>query len=53
MRSVSPSAFERLVVRLLVKMGYGGGLQQSAFVIGRIGDEGIDGMINEDNSVWM
>ena len=46
--AVSPSFFERLVVRLLVKMGYGGGLKQAAAVVGASGDEGIDGIINED-----
>lgn len=44
----SPSFFERLVVELLVKMGYGGTLADAARVIGRSGDEGIDGIINED-----
>ncbi|GAB4324884.1 MAG: restriction endonuclease [Candidatus Sumerlaeia bacterium] len=47
-RNSSPAFFERLVVRLLVKMGYGGGLRQAAQVLGRSGDEGIDGIINED-----
>lgn len=44
----SPSFFERLVVELLVQMGYGGTLADAARVIGRSGDEGIDGIINED-----
>lgn len=44
----SPSFFERLVVELLVRMGYGGTLADAARVIGRSGDEGIDGIINED-----
>lgn len=44
----SPSFFEHLVVRLLVTMGYGGTLADAARVIGRSGDEGIDGIINED-----
>ena len=47
-RHVSPAFFERLVVRLLTKMGYGGGLMQAATVVGGSGDEGIDGIINED-----
>lgn len=47
-RGVSPGFFERLVVRLLVKMGYGGGLSEAAKVVGGSGDEGIDGVINED-----
>ncbi len=47
-RAVTPAFFERLVIRLLVAMGYGGGLAQAAKVVGRSGDEGIDGVINED-----
>ncbi|GIW10855.1 MAG: hypothetical protein KatS3mg061_1912 [Dehalococcoidia bacterium] len=49
MRKVSPSFFERLVVDLLVRMGYGGSLQEAAKAItGGSGDQGIDGIINED-----
>ena len=44
----SPSFFERLVVDLLVKMGYGGSRQEAGKVVGRGGDEGIDGVISED-----
>ena len=40
--------FERLVVELLVKMGYGGSIQDAGRAIGRTGDEGIDGIIKED-----
>ncbi|RME85486.1 MAG: restriction endonuclease [Caldilineae bacterium] len=47
-RGATPAFFERLVVRLLVSMGYGGGLMQAAQVVGGSGDEGIDGVINED-----
>lgn len=47
-RSCSPTFFERLVVDLLVKMGYGGTLQDAGRAIGQSGDEGIDGIINED-----
>jgi restriction system protein len=43
-----PSFFERLVVDLLVKMGYGGSLRDAGQVIGKPGDEGIDGIIKED-----
>lgn len=38
-----PSFFERLVVELLVKMGYGGSRREAGKAIGRSGDEGIDG----------
>ncbi len=44
----SPGFFERLVVELLVKMGYGGSFEDAGRAIGRSGDEGIDGVINED-----
>jgi len=47
-RRIPPASFERLVVQLLVKMGYGGDLRQDAAVVGGSGDEGIDGIINED-----
>ncbi len=43
-----PDFFERLVVDLLVKMGYGGSIQDAGRAIGRSGDEGIDGVIKED-----
>jgi len=47
-KGCSPTFFERLVVDLLVKMGYGGTLRDAAEAIGRPGDEGIDGIIKED-----
>lgn len=47
-KATSPSLFEKLVVELLLKMGYGGSRQDAGRAIGRSGDEGIDGIINED-----
>lgn len=44
----SPAFFERLVVELLVTMGYGGSRKEAGKAIGRSGDEGIDGVIRED-----
>ena len=44
----SPSFFERLVVEVIVKMGYGGTRKDAGKAIGRSGDGGIDGMIKED-----
>jgi restriction system protein len=44
----SPEFFERLVVDLLVAMGYGGSRSDAGQAIGRSGDEGIDGIIKED-----
>jgi restriction system protein len=46
--SCSPAFFENLVVDLLVAMGYGGTRSDAGRSIGRSGDEGIDGIINED-----
>lgn len=47
-KSCSPLFFERLVVALLVEMGYGGTLQDAGQAIGKSGDGGIDGIIKED-----
>lgn len=44
----SPAFFERLVVDLLVAMGYGGSHQDAAQAIGKTNDGGIDGVISED-----
>jgi restriction system protein len=44
----SPAFFERLVVDLLVKMGYGGTRKDAGQAIGKTGDDGIDGIIKED-----
>ena len=47
-KEASPAFFERLVVELLVAMGYGGSRKDAGQTIGRAGDGGIDGVINED-----
>ena len=47
-KGASPAFFEQLVLRLLVAMGYGGGLEDRGEHLGRGGDEGVDGVINED-----
>jgi restriction system protein len=47
-RSASPAFFEQTVVDLLVAMGYGGSHENAARRIGKTGDEGIDGVIDED-----
>jgi len=44
----SPAFFEKLVLDLLVKMGYGGTRKDAGQAIGRSGDGGIDGIIKED-----
>ena len=46
--SSTPGFFEKLVVELLVKMGYGGSQRDAARAVGKSGDEGIDGIIDED-----
>jgi restriction system protein len=44
----SPGFFEKLVIELLVKMGYGGTIADAGEALGRTGDGGIDGVIKED-----
>lgn len=44
----SPRFFEKLVVDLLVAMGYGGSRKDAGRAIGKTGDDGIDGIIKED-----
>lgn len=47
-KAASPTFFERLVIDLLVSMGYGGSRQDAGRAVGRSGDGGIDGIIKED-----
>ena len=47
-KSCQPRQFERMVVQLLVAMGYGGTLKDAGKAVGKSGDEGIDGIIKED-----
>ena len=47
-RKSTPAFFEKLVVDLLVAMGYGGTLEDAGEAVGRSGDGGIDGIIQED-----
>lgn len=47
-KTSSPAFFERLVVDLIVAMGYGGSRQDAGRAVGRSGDGGIDGIIKED-----
>jgi len=48
LKNCSPQFFERLVVEVILKMGYGGSRKEAGEAIGSVGDEGIDGIINED-----
>jgi restriction system protein len=45
---IDPFKFERLVLDLLLAMGYGGSRAEAGWVTKKTGDEGIDGVINED-----
>ena len=47
-KGCSPKFFERLVVDLLMAMGYGGSMNDAGQVVGQSGDGGIDGIIKED-----
>ncbi|MBN1816008.1 MAG: restriction endonuclease [Sedimentisphaerales bacterium] len=47
-KNSSPLFFEKLVIDLLIRMGYGGSRKDAGKAIGKSGDEGIDGTINED-----
>ena len=48
LQNSSPSFFEKAVLDLFLKMGFGGGEKQSGEVLGGVGDEGVDGLINQD-----
>jgi restriction system protein len=48
LKASSSAFFEKVVVEVLVKMGYGGSRQDAGQAIGKSGDEGIDGIIKED-----
>ena len=45
---LTPVEFERLVVKLLLKMGYGSGIKGAGMVTQASNDGGIDGIIKED-----
>lgn len=47
-RGMNPSEFEGLILRLLLAMGYGQGLDEMATAVGGSGDGGIDGLIYQD-----
>ena len=48
LKAASPSFLEKVVVELLVAMGYGGSRQDAGQTVGRAADGGIDGVIKED-----
>jgi len=47
-RRSPPSFFERLIVELLIAMGYGGTSEEAGRAIGQSGDDGVDGVIDQD-----
>jgi restriction system protein len=47
-REVTPAFFERLLIELLLAMGYGGTGEGAAHALGKSGDNGIDGVIDQD-----
>jgi restriction system protein len=47
-RAAPPEFFERLLVNLLLAMGYGGSSADAGRAIGRSGDDGVDGVIDQD-----
>ena len=48
LQNVKPSFFEKIIIDLLLAMGYGGGRSEMARALGKSGDGGVDGVINED-----
>lgn len=47
-REASPAFFEELIVQLLIAMGYGGSSEEAGRALGRAGDDGVDGVIDQD-----
>lgn len=47
-RAAPPDFFERLIVNLLLAMGYGGSAADAGRALGRGGDDGVDGVIDQD-----
>lgn len=47
-RNASPAFFENLLVTLFIAMGYGGSTEEAGRPLGRSGDDGVDGVIDQD-----
>lgn len=47
-REASPLFFETLIVQLLLAMGYGGSSENAGRALGKSGDDGVDGVIDQD-----
>lgn len=48
LRQGTPAFFERTIVTLLLAMGYGGSSEEAGRAIGQSGDDGVDGVIDQD-----
>jgi restriction system protein len=48
-RAAPPTFFERLIVSLLISMGHGGSVADAGRALGRSGDDGVDGVIDQDS----
>jgi restriction system protein len=47
-RQSTPQFFESLIIELLLAMGYGGTTEDAARSLGQSGDNGVDGVIDQD-----
>ena len=47
-RNATPAFFEKLIVELLLAMGYGGTSEEAGRALGQTGDDGVDGVIDQD-----
>ncbi|MEP3231780.1 MAG: restriction endonuclease [Hyphomicrobiales bacterium] len=47
-REANPAFFEQLIIDLLISMGYGGTSYNAGQALGKSGDDGIDGVIDQD-----
>jgi len=47
-REASPAFFENVIIELLLAMGYGGTSEEAGRALGRSGDDGVDGVIDQD-----
>jgi restriction system protein len=47
-KRMPPAFFERLIVDLMLRLGYGGPMEDAGLVLGRAGDGGVDGVISQD-----
>ncbi|HVK05209.1 MAG TPA: restriction endonuclease [Armatimonadaceae bacterium] len=48
LKGLSPARFEWLIVQLMLRLGYGSAAEDAGKVLGRTGDQGVDGVISQD-----